>query len=153
MSTLPLGFQNAVASLSRDPYHYKIFDLQDTDPWNACPSIHTLALRPSFASHGVPTKKHLQPIIDAARRSTGTLGRLTPSDVEKLEKHGSCTHSKIVVLLLEPTKRSEGTISDIGSFLRRASNGVLNEHNTAIINCRALIPNASFNDNYSDSSR
>ena len=153
MSTLPLGFRNAHASLSRDPYHYKIFDIQDTDPWNAWFSILTLALRPSYASHGELSKEHLQPIIDAGRRSTGALGRLSPSDVEKLEKHGSCTHSKVIVLLLEPTKRSEGTISEIGSFLRLASNGVLDEKNTAIINCRALIPNASFNDNYSDSSR
>lgn len=153
MSPLPLGFRNAHASLSRNPYHYKIFDIQDEDPWNAWLSVHTLAFRPSYASDGKSTKEHLQPIINAGRRSTGALGRLTPSDVEKLEKHGSCTHNKLVVLLLEPTKRSEGTIAEIGSFLRLASNGVLDEHNTAIINCRALIPNASFNDNYSDSSR
>lgn len=153
MSTLPLSFQQAEASLSRDPYYYKVFDIPDTDLENARSSIRTLALRPSYAFRGAPANKHLKPIIDAADRSTGALGRLTPSDVEKLRKHGSCTHNKIVVLLLEPTKYSEDTISHIGSFLRLASKGVLDEHNTAIINCRALIPNASFNDRYSDSSR
>jgi hypothetical protein len=153
MSTLPLSFQKAEASLSRDPYYYKIFDIQDKDPWNVRPSVHTLALRPSYASHGETTKKHLQPITDAAARSTGALGRLTPSDIEKLHKHGSCTHNKLAVLLLEPTKHSEETISKIGYFLRLASKGALDEHNTAIINCRALVPNASFNDRYSDSSR
>jgi hypothetical protein len=153
MSTLPLSFEKAEASLSRDPYYYKIFDIQDTDPWNARPSVHTLALRPSYASHGESTKEHLRPITDAASRSTGALGRLTPSDIEKLHKHGSCTHNKLVVLLLEPTKYSEETISQIGYFLRLASNGALDEHNTAIIDCRALVPNASFNERYSDSSK
>jgi hypothetical protein len=100
-----------------------------------------------------PTNEHLRLITYAADRSTGTLGRLTPSDVEKLKKHGSCSHNKLVVLLLEPTKYSEGTVSQIGSFLQLASKGVLDEHNTAVINCRALVPNASFNDRYSDSSR
>lgn len=153
MSTLPLSFQKAEASLSRDPYYYKVFDIHDTDLENARSSKCKLALRPSYASSGTSTKEYLQPIIDAGKRSTGALGRLTTSDVEKLQKHGSCTHNKIVVLLLEPTKYSEDTISHIGSFLRLASKGVLDEHNTAIINCRALIPNASFNDRYSDSSR
>jgi hypothetical protein len=82
MATLPLGFQKWKASLSKDPYYYKIFDIQDTDLWNACSSIHTLALRPSYASRGASTEKHLRPIIDAADRSTGALGSLTSSDVE-----------------------------------------------------------------------
>lgn len=153
MATLPLGFQKWKASLSKDPYYYKIFDIQDTDLWNACSSIHTLALRPSYASRGASTEKHLRPIIDAADRSTGALGSLTSSDVEKLQKHGSCTHNKIVVLLLEPTKHSEKSIHEIGSLLRSASKGILDEHNTAIINCRALIPNASYNESYVDSSK
>jgi hypothetical protein len=153
IATLPLGFQKWKASLSKDPHYYKIFDIQDTDLWNACSSIHTLALRPSYASRGASTEKHLRPIIDAADRSTGALGSLTSSDVERLQKHGSCTHNKIVVLLLEPTKHSEKSIHEIGSLLRSASKGILEEHNTAIINCRALIPNASYNESYVDSSK
>lgn len=153
MSMLPPGFQRSEASLSKDPYHYKIFDIQDTDLSNICSSIHTLALGPSYASRRASTKQHLQPITDAADRSTSPLGSLTSSDVKKLHKHGSCTHNKIVVLLLEPTKHSEETIHQIGSLLRSASKGVLDEHNTAIINCRALIPNASYNENYADDSK
>lgn len=141
------------ASLSTDPYYYKTFNIQDTDPSIVWSSLQRLALRPSYAVRGDPTEEHLRPIIEAANRSTGTLGSLTPSDIERLRKYGSCTHNKIVVLLLEPTKHSEGTISQIGSFLGSASEGVLDEHNTAIINCRALVPNASFNRGYADSSR
>lgn len=153
MFTLPLSFQKSKASLSRDPYYYKVFDIQDTDLCNSRSSVYDLALRPSYALREVSTTKHLQPIIEAANRSTGELGSLTSSDVQKLQKHGSCKHNKIAILLLEPTKSSEETILQIGSFLRLASKGVLDEHNTAIINCRALIPNASYNGKYADSSK
>jgi hypothetical protein len=144
MFTLPLSFQKSKASLARDPYYYKVFDIQDTDLCNA---------RPSYDLRGVSTTEHLRPIIEAADRSTGALGSLTCSDVQKLQKHGSCTHNKIAILLLEPTKYSEGTIFQVGNFLRSASKGVLDEHNTAIINCRALIPNASYDERYADSSK
>lgn len=153
MFTLPLSSQRPKASLSRDPYYYKVFDIQDTDLCNASSSIDDLALRPSYGLRGVSTTKHLRPIIEAANRSTGALGSLTCSDVQKLQKHGSCTHTKIAILLLEPTKYSEETILQVGTFLRSASKGVLDEHNTAIINCRALIPNASYNERYADSSK
>jgi hypothetical protein len=153
MFTLPLSFQKSKALLSRDPYYYKVFDIQDTDLCNARSSIDDLTLRPSYDLRGVSTTKHLQPIIEAANRSTGVLGSLTCSDVQKLQKHRSCTHNKIAILLLESTKYSEETTLQVGTFLRSVSKGVLDEHNTAIINCRALIPNASYHKRYVDSSK
>lgn len=150
MFTLPLSFQKSKASLSRDPYYYKVLDIQD----NSRSSVYDLALRPSYALREVSSStKYLQPIVEAANRSTGALGSLTSSDVQKLQKHGSCKHNKIAILLLEPTKYSEETILQVGTFLRSASKGVLDEHNTALINCRALIPNASYNERYADSSK
>lgn len=93
---------------------------------------------------------HLRPIIDASEKSTGKMGRLGDADLRKLKKLGSCTHSELLVLLLEPTKESSSTIVWVDSFLRSASRGKFDAQNTAILNCRALVPNASYNEKYSD---
>jgi len=95
---------------------------------------------------------HLEPLIEYARNSTGRMGRLNEHDIAKMQDLGRCTHNKILVLLLEPTGYSDDTIQCVDSFLQWASYGSLNRSNTAIINCRALVPNASFNDNYTDDS-
>lgn len=57
---------------------------------------------------------------------------------------GRCAYSKSLVMLLEPTKKSDATIHWIDFFLRVAANGLLNADNTAIINCRAFFPNAAY---------
>jgi len=97
-----------------------------------------------------PTAEYLEPLISASARSNNRMGRLTGADLEKMKDLGACQHSKLLVLLLEPTKESTATICWIDSFLQSASNGSLNKTNTAILNCRALIPNASFNKGFSD---
>ena len=101
----------------------------------------------------IPSRtEHLQPLINTSNRSNNSIGHLTEEDIHKMNDLGHCTHSKLLVLLLEPTKGSKSTINWIDSFLRSASGGSFNATNTAILNCRALIPNASYNKNYKDDS-
>jgi hypothetical protein len=103
----------------------------------------------------LPTEEktdHLEPLIKYANNSTSTMGRLTEHDIAKLRELGRCTHNRLLVLLLEPTGNSDETIQCIDHFLQWASCGSLNRSNTAIINCRTLIPNASFTATYRDDS-
>ncbi|KAF2158752.1 hypothetical protein M409DRAFT_61410 [Zasmidium cellare ATCC 36951] len=93
---------------------------------------------------------HLHHIIEASRNSTSKLGSLDGSDLARLKWLGSCTHTELLILLLEPTKESNATIVWIDSFLRSATGGVFTAENTAIFNCRALTPNASYNRRYED---
>lgn len=99
---------------------------------------------------GASQTRHLKPIIHASRKSNSKMGRLDDTDLHRLKELGSCTHPELLVLLLEPTKKSDSTIVWIDSFLRSASDGVFNRQNTAILNCRALVPNASFHKKYTD---
>lgn len=136
-----------------ETYHYKTFDFDAEDLEEATAIIQDLAHEPSYSVDQPRSERHLQPILGRAERSTGTLGRLSEGDVRKLKANGGCTHNKILVLLLEPTKFSQSTEEATGCYLRRASGELLNADNTAILDCRALVPNASYNERYSDGSR
>ena len=121
-------------------------------PCDLLNALHDLRSTTHLMLSGPEEKEHLQPLIDASNRSNSSLGRLTKGDVMKMIDLGRCTHSKLLVLLLEPTKESTSTIMWIDSLLRSASGGSFNATNTAILNCRALIPNASYNKIYKDDS-
>jgi hypothetical protein len=114
--------------------------------------LSDLGIDTSFNAVGDEKVRHLKPLVDASRRSNNRMGRLTDQDVTKMENLGRCTHNKLLVLLLEPTKESNSTIDWIDSFLMSASRGSFSAANTAIINCRALLPNASYRKNYTDNS-
>lgn len=125
------------------------FDFENSgDLFNA---LDSLRVKVSTSSTKERTD-HLEPLVNASNRSTGRMGRLTKSDISKMRDLGRCTHNKLLVLLLEPTKQSDDTVQYVDSFLQWASCGTLNRFNTAIIDCRALVPNASFNDRYKDTS-
>jgi hypothetical protein len=127
---------------------YKTFDFDRShELFNA---LHALKVNLPTYCDQTPKVEHLKPLISASSRSNNIIGHLTVADLEKMKKLWACQHSKLLVLLLEPTKESSATICWIDSFLQSASNGSLNKTNTAILNCRALIPNASFHDGYTD---
>jgi hypothetical protein len=127
---------------------YKLFDFERSS--EIFGALHALEVNLPTPSDRKPMVKHLEPLISASSRSNNRIGRLTEADVKKMKDLGACQHSKLLVLLLEPTKESIATICWIESFLQSASNGSLNKTNTAILNCRALIPNASFQAGYTD---
>ena len=95
---------------------------------------------------------HLQPLIKASENSNNPIGRLSRHDIKRMQDLGRCTHSRLLVLLLEPTKKSDDTVQFVDNILRWASRGTLNRFNTAIIDCRALVPNASYLERYTDNS-
>ena len=95
---------------------------------------------------------HLEPLIEASKNSNNQMGRLSEHDIDRMQDLGRCTHNRLLVLLLEPTKKSDETVECVDSFLRWASHGSLNRENTAIIDCRALVPNASYLERYTDNS-
>lgn len=59
---------------------------------------------------GASRTQHLKPIIHASRKSNSKMGRLDDTDMHRLKELGSCTHPELLVLLLEPTKKSDSTI-------------------------------------------
>jgi hypothetical protein len=126
----------------------KLFDF-DRSP-EIFNTLHALKVDLPTPCDKTTKAEHLEPLISASSRSNNRMGRLTEADLEKMTELGACQHSKLLVLLLEPTKESTATIRWIDSFLQSASNGSLNKTNTAILNCRALIPNASFHNGYTD---
>lgn len=113
-------------------------------------ALHSLRTDSSTDFVGATQTKHLEPIIDASKSSTGRMGRLNEKDLRKLQGLGSCNHTELLVLLLEPTRESDSTIVWIDSFLQSTTGGLLNRENTAILNCRALVPNASYTKGYTD---
>lgn len=128
---------------------YCYFDYErPTDLFNALDGLRLEVSIPSLEQRS----DHLKPLIDASNNSTGRIGRLSQQDIERMQELGRCTHSRLLVLLLEPTVRSDATIEWVDSFLQSAACGSLNRSNTAIINCRSLIPNASYLPRYEDKS-
>lgn len=135
--------------MTSEMFKYCHFDFEP--PSARFSALDSLRVEIPLPSTKIKTE-HLDPLIYASDHSTGRMGRLTERDKEKMRDLGECTHNKLLVLLLEPTQESEDTIECIDRFLKWASLGSLNRSNTAIINCRALVPNASYRPSYNDSS-
>lgn len=129
-------------------YFYKEFAFEhECDIPNALDSLKVNGIGNIL---GTSRTRHLKPVIHASRNSNSEMGRLDERDMHRLKELGSCTHPELLILLLEPTKKSDSTIVWIDSFLQSASNGVFNRQNTAVLNCRALVPNASFHKKHTD---
>lgn len=118
------------------------------DIFNALDGLRLAVSVPPFEQR----TDHLQPLIDASNNSTARIDRLAEQNINKMEDPGQCKHNKLLVLLLEPTIMPEATIGWVDSFSRWPSCGSLNGFNTAIIICRAIVPNASYSKNYKNES-
>lgn len=96
---------------------------------------------------------HLAPLLDFDMSRLSSQSSL-PSQLRKsIIELGRCTHRLLAVLLLEPTTGSRSTIDWIDFFLKVTTKGHLTGANTAIVNARALVPNASFNKERFDSTK